>query len=201
MTRRADNLKLRMSGASALASVAILAVASFLSAPAPTLAQNAVAAQPTSTSTSATTSARQKQRANKAKKTATNAASNPKPTAAKPAPKGFMETLMEGPRITTTPPPAADWVRAARPDPNAPRPAARPAAPGRPVLTDAQVRANEAQLENLRARHDRVAGRKPPTGKFGSAAGKPQAPEVEEHKPGCALTCSTPISVPRTNRR
>jgi hypothetical protein len=46
-----------------------------------------------------------------------------------------------------------------------------------------------------------VAGRKPPTGKFGSAAGKPQAPEVEKHKPGCALTCSTPISVPRTNRR
>jgi hypothetical protein len=199
MTRRAKNLNLRMSGASALACAAFLAAASFFSNAAPALAQNAVAAQPTSTS--ATTTARQKERANKAKKTARNAASNPKPTAAKPAPKGFMETLMEGPRITTTPPPAADWVRAARPDPNAPRPTARTAGPGRPVLTDAQIRANEAQLENLRARHDRVAGRKPPTGKFGSAAGKPQAPEVEKHKPGCALTCSTPISVPRTNRR
>ncbi len=186
-----------MSGASALAGAAILAAASFFSAPAPALAQNAVASQPSSTS--ATTTARQKQRA--AKKTAANAAAKQKPTAAKPAPKGFVETLMEGPRITTTPPPAADWVRAARPDPNVTRPAARPAAPGRPVLTDAQIRANEAQLENLRARHDKVAGRKPPTGKFGSAAGKPQAPEVEKHKPGCALTCSTPISVPRTNRR
>ncbi len=194
MTRRAVNLKLRMSGAAALGGAVLLA-AGFLSVPSPVLAQGAPAAQ--SGSTSSSTAARQKQRANKAQKAATN----PKPVAAKPAPKGFIDTLMEGPRITTTPPPAADWVRATRPDPNAPRAAARPAAPGRAVLSDAQIRANEAQLENLRARHDKVAGRKPPTGKFGSAAGKPQAPEVEKYKPGCALTCSTPISVPRTNRR
>jgi hypothetical protein len=115
--------------------------------------------------------------------------------------KGFLDTIMEGPRLTTTPPEAADWVRASRPAPDAPRPAARPPGPGRPLLTADEIRAREAQLDRLRARHDRIAGRKAPTGKFGSAAGKPQAEEKEKYKPGCALTCSNPIVVPRTRRR
>lgn len=125
----------------------------------------------------------------------------PRPAPPKAKSKGFIETIMEGPRLTTTPPEAADWVRATRRDPNAPRPIARPPGPGRPLLKPDQIRAHEAQLDRLRARHDRIAGRKPPTGKFGSAAGKPEAPPVEKYKPGCVLTCSNPIAVPRTQRR
>lgn len=120
---------------------------------------------------------------------------------AKAQPKGFIETIMQGPRLTTTPPEAADWVRASRPDPNAPRDAARSPGPGRPILTPEEIRAREAQLDQARARHDRIAGRKPPTGKFGSAAGKPETAGAEPYKPGCVMTCSTPISVPRTQRR
>lgn len=199
MTRRADKFNRRNGGGFALACAALIASAALLAGPAPAIAQSATTAQ--SSPSSAATTARQKQRAAKAKKKTANAGAKPKASASKAAPKGFIDTLMEGPRITTTPPPAADFVRASRPDPNAPRSGARPAPPGRAVLTPAQIRANEAQLDNLRARHDRVAGRKPQTGKFGSAAGKPEAPEAEKYKPGCALTCSTPINIPRTQRR
>ncbi|MFN3890685.1 MAG: hypothetical protein ACK4MV_09835 [Beijerinckiaceae bacterium] len=118
----------------------------------------------------------------------------------KAAPKGFIETIMEGPRFTTTPPEAADWVRATRPDPNA-RTVRTAPAPGRAVMTADQIRAQEAQLDRLRASHDKVAGRKAPTGRFGSAAGKPESPTAEKYKPGCTLTCSNPISVPRTQRK
>lgn len=134
------------------------------------------------------------------KRTAAEKAKKTQPHA-RTQPKGFVETIMQGPRLTTTPPEAADWVRASRPDPNAAREAARAPGPGRPVLTDEQIRAREAQLDQARARHDRIAGRKPPTGKFGSAAGKPETAGAEAYKPGCVMTCSTPISVPRTQRR
>lgn len=132
---------------------------------------------------------------------ARTSAVQPRPAAPRAAPKGFVETIMEGPRLTTTPPEAADWVRATRQDPNAPRQDARRPGPGRPLLTYDQIRAHEAQLDRLRARHDRIAGRKPPAGKFGSAAGKPVEPTEEKYKPGCVLTCSNPIVVPRTQRR
>lgn len=124
-----------------------------------------------------------------------------RPGAAKPAPKGFIDTIREGPRLTTTPPEAADWVRASRPAQNAQPTVRRAPAQQRAVLTGDQIRANEAQLDALRTRHDRIAGRKSPTGKTGSAAGKPEAPESESYKPGCALNCSTAISVPTTRRR
>lgn len=127
--------------------------------------------------------------------------SKARPVAAKPAQKGFVETIMAGPRLTTTTPEAADWVRASRPAQNAQPAAARAPAQQRAVLTGDQIRANESKLDALRTRHDRIAGRRSPTGKPGSAAGKPEAPEVEKYKPGCALNCSTPISVPPSRRR
>ncbi|MDP2358002.1 MAG: hypothetical protein Q8M31_18325 [Beijerinckiaceae bacterium] len=137
----------------------------------------------------------------KQRKSAAKAEAKERPVAAKPAPKGFLETIMEGPRLTTTPPEAADWVRASRatqkPQPRAVRAPTRE----RAVLTGDQIRANEAQLDALRTRHDRIAGRKSPAGKPGSAAGKPETPAVEQYKPGCALNCSTPISVSRSQRR
>ncbi len=135
------------------------------------------------------------------KKKQGKAGATARPASAKPAPKGFIETIMEGPRLTTTPPEAADWVRASRATQNVQPRAARAPAQERAVLTGDQIRANEAQLDSLRTRHDRIVGRKSPAGKPGSAAGKPEAPEAEKYKPGCALNCSTPISVSRSQRR
>lgn len=174
-----------------------LIVAAALPAPA-ALAQGAQqASQPT---------AQQRRAAQKKTKTPlVQPASKPAADAARPAtpkrePKGFVETIMEGPRLTTTPPEAADWVRQTRRDPNAARPAP-PTGPSRPLLTPDEIRAREAALDNARARHDKIAGRKPPTGKLGSAAGKPEPAEPEKPKPGCVLTCATPIGVPQTQRR
>jgi hypothetical protein len=137
----------------------------------------------------------------KPRKSAGKSEAKTRPATAKPAPKGFVETIMAGPRLTTTPPEAADWVRSSRPAPNSQSPAARAPAQQRAVLTGDQIRANEAQLDSLRSRHDRIAGRKPQRGTPGSAAGKPEAPEAESYKPGCALNCSTAISVPQSQRR
>lgn len=179
-----------------------LTVATFgfaMGAPSAALAQSAnqqraqtVATKPVSASRGAS---------KKQRKSAGKVESKTRPATAKPAPKGFIETIMEGPRLTTTPPEAADWVRSSRPAQNAQPTAARAPAQQRAVLTGDQIRANESQLDALRTRHDRIAGRRSPTGKAGSAAGKPDAPEVERYKPGCALNCSTPISVPPSRRR
>lgn len=137
--------------------------------------------------------ARKKQR-----KSAANSNVKARPASAKPAPRGFIETITAGPRLTTTPPEAADWVRASRATQAAPRGSR---GPERAVLTADQIRANEAQMDALRARHDRAAGRKPLPGKPGSAAGKPEAAEAEKYEPGCALTCATSISVSRSQRK
>ncbi|MBX9761241.1 MAG: hypothetical protein K2Y29_20860 [Beijerinckiaceae bacterium] len=129
---------------------------------------------------------------------------------AKREPKGFIETITQGPRLTTTPPEPADWVRQSRgAQTGAPAglqtavrgnaPAA--AAPARRLLTADEIRAKEAALDSARVRHDKVAGRKNQTGKLGSAAGKPEVATAEKPKPGCVLTCATPIGVPRTQRR
>lgn len=121
---------------------------------------------------------------------------------AKREPKGFIETIMQGPRLTTTPPEAADWVRQSRGAPTAARaPQAAAPAPARRLLTADEIRAREAALDSARARHDRIAGRKAQTGKVGSAAGKPQVATAEKRKAGCVMTCATPIGVPQTQRR
>jgi hypothetical protein len=137
----------------------------------------------------------------KSVRSAPAARQNVAPVPKKAAPKGFIETIMQGPRFTTTPPEAADWVRASRPAANTAAAPPRRPGPGRAVLTPDQIRAQEAQLDSLRARHDRAAGRRGPSGKLGSAAGKPQPSDAEKHKPGCVLTCSTAISVPSAQRR
>lgn len=121
---------------------------------------------------------------------------------AKREPKGFIETIMQGPRLTTTPPEAADWVRKSRGAQTAGRaPQAAAPAPARRLLTPDEIRAREAALDSARVRHDRIAGRKSQTGKVGSAAGKPQAASAEKPKVGCVMTCATPIGVPQTQRR
>ncbi len=184
--------------ASALAGGLIVAVA--LPAPA-ALAQGAQpSSQPAAQQTAQQRRAAQKKTKTPLAQTAPKPADAARPAAPKREPKGFVETIMEGPRLTTTPPEAADWVRQTRRDPNAARPAG-PTGPSRPLLTPDEIRAREAALDSARARHDKIAGRKPPTGKLGSAAGKPEPAEPEKAKPGCVLTCATPIGVPQTQRR
>jgi len=116
--------------------------------------------------------------------------------APKRQPQGFIDTLMQGPRLTTTPPEAADWVRASR-APEGTRPGAQPQPqPQRPLLSPDEIRKREAALDAARARHDRIAGRRPPQGPFGSAARDPEA-KKDDGKPACVLTCPNPIGVPR----
>lgn len=130
------------------------------------------------------------------------AAPQPQQAAPKRQPKGFIDTILEGPRLTTTPPEAADWVRQTRPDPNAPRgPATTTSSPPRPLLSADEIRAREAALDRARVRHDTLAGRRTPSGKFGSAAGKPVAKDNLRPKSGCVLTCGDSIGVPQTQRR
>jgi hypothetical protein len=159
------------------------------------------APSPASAQTSGVQSKAKAGSTNKNVRSAPAARPNVAPVQKKAAPKGFVETIMQGPRFTTTPPEAANWVRASRPAANAAAAPPRRPGPGRAVLTPDQIRAQEAQLDSLRARHDRIAGRRGPSGKLGSAAGKPEPSDAEKHKPGCVLTCSTAISVPPAQRR
>ena len=118
------------------------------------------------------------------------------PSAQKRQPQGFIDTLLQGPRLTTTTPEPADWVRRTRPPEGAPPPpAAAPAAPARPRLTPDEVRRREAAREAARIRHDRLAGRKTQGGRTAPAPASEQ--KAETAKPGCVMTCAEPIGVPR----
>ena len=170
--------------------------------PAPAaLAQGAQpSSQPAAQQTTQQRRAAQKKTKTPLAQTAPKPADAARPAAPKREPKGFVETIMEGPRLTTTPPEAADWVRQTRRDPNAARPAG-PAGPPGPCSLPMKSAPARRRSTAARARHDKIAGRKPPTGKLGSAAGKPEPAEPEKAKPGCVLTCATPIGVPQTQRR
>jgi hypothetical protein len=114
-------------------------------------------------------------------------------------PRGFIDTLLQGPRLTTTTPEPADWVRRTRPPEGAPAPqrAATPSAPARPTFSADEVRRREAALDAARARHDRLAGRKP-QGRRPAPAPKPEQ-KAETSPAACVMSCAAPIGVP--NRR
>jgi len=100
--------------------------------------------------------------------------------------------ILRGPRFTTTPMEPQDWVKRSRPaDNEAYVPVGRPGDRSqRPVMTPDQVRAKEAELDAVRARHDRLAHRKGFKGQIGSATAPP-LPKKEVKKPNCVLTCDT----------
>ena len=127
--------------------------------------------------------AAQKKR-NAAQPASSKPAANPKAAAAAPPKreaKGFMETIMEGPRLTTTPPEAADWVRQSRADPGAARRGRSSRA--RPWPADAGPDPGEGGRTRSRARPSRQDRRPQASGwKAGSAAGKPETPETEKAK-------------------
>ncbi|MBN9081639.1 MAG: hypothetical protein J0I16_09070 [Rhizobiales bacterium] len=109
----------------------------------------------------------------------------------------FFDTLMEGPRLTTTPLEAPEWMQRRRtgreqefvpvgPPPNQPQ---------RTVLTEDQIKAKEAELDAVARRHDQIAGRKGYKGKIGTAS----APPIKRVKPKpmpCVLTCETGLGTP-----
>jgi hypothetical protein len=101
-------------------------------------------------------------------------------------------TILRGPRFTTTPIEPQDWVKQSRPTDNqAYIPVGRNTdQPGRRVMTPDEVRAKEAELDGVRAKHDRLAHRKPLTGQIGSATAPPLPKKVVK-KPNCVLTCDT----------
>lgn len=85
-----------------------------------------------------------------------------------------------------------DWVKRSRPaDNQAYVPAGRPSdRPQRRVMTPDEVRAKEAELDAVRAKHDRLAHRKPFKGQIGTASAPPLL-KKEVKKPTCVLTCDT----------
>jgi len=101
-------------------------------------------------------------------------------------------TILRGPRFTTTPMEPQDWVKRSRPaDNQAYIPVGRPPdQPRRRVMTPDEVRAKEAELDAVRARHDRLAHRKSFKGQIGSATAPPLL-KKEVKKPTCVLTCDT----------
>jgi hypothetical protein len=102
---------------------------------------------------------------------------------------GLMETILQGPKLRTTVPEPQGWVKASRPaEAREPRRVQPDAEPRRPVLTPDQIRAREAELDNVRRRHDRLAQRKPAAGPFASAAPAPAAGPAGQPV-GCALAC------------
>jgi hypothetical protein len=102
------------------------------------------------------------------------------------------ETILRGPRFTTTPMEPQDWIKRSRPtDTQAYIPVGRAAdQPQRKVMTPDEVRAKEAELDAVRAKHDRLAHRKSLAGQIGSATAPP-LPKKEVKKPTCVLTCDT----------
>lgn len=102
------------------------------------------------------------------------------------APLGFVDTILQGPKLRTDPGEPVDWVKSRRPnelqEPVRVQPGAEPA---RKLLTPDQIRQREAQLDAVRIRNEQLGGRQPVRGNFASAAGTPQ-----EKKKKVEVTCS-----------
>lgn len=109
----------------------------------------------------------------------------------------FFDTLMEGPRLTTTPLEAPDWMKARRTgrEENFVPVGPPPDQPKRTVRTPEQIQAKEAELDSIRRRHDQIASRKGFRGQIGTAS----APPIKKEKPKkmpCVLTCDTGLGTP-----
>jgi hypothetical protein len=108
---------------------------------------------------------------------------------------GFIDTILQGPKLRADPVEPADWVKARRPnelqEPVRVQPGAEPA---RKLLTPDEIRQREAQLDAARSRHDQLSGRKPTRGKFASAAGEPTE-KKKKAEVRCTLTCNASSGV------
>lgn len=94
------------------------------------------------------------------------------------------------PGLTTNTPEPPEWIRKTRPPADAlyGRDYVPGVEPERAPLNPDQLRKVEAEMNALKARHDRVGGRpKSPAGR--SAAADPK-PKPGPRKPNCVLTCN-----------
>lgn len=111
------------------------------------------------------------------------------------APLGFMDTILQGPKLRTDPGEPADWVNARRPselqEPVRVQPGAEP---GRKLLTPDEIRQREAQLDAVRVRNEQLGGRKPVRGNFASAAGTLQE-KKKKVEVRCTITCDASSGV------
>lgn len=105
------------------------------------------------------------------------------------APLGFVDTILQGPKLRTDPGEPADWVKSRRPnelqEPVRVQPRAEPA---RKLLTPDEIRQREAQLDAVRIRNEQLGGRQPVRGNFASAAGTPQE-KKKKVEVRCSIAC------------
>ena len=85
----------------------------------------------------------------------------------------------------------AEFVRRTRPPEDSlqyiPLGAAK-AEPGSRLMTFDEIKAKEAELDGVRARHDRIGARPAPKGPIKSVAYEPKSPPVKKPK-SCLITC------------
>ena len=103
-----------------------------------------------------------------------------------------------GPKLTTTPADAPDWVKAARPKDGREEafiPTGRPRSePPRQVMSRERLMQVERELDALRARHDAIGKRKTVKVSGGSVAGDGVKSRKKTKKAvKCVLTCTTTI--------
>ena len=105
------------------------------------------------------------------------------------APLGFVDTILQGPKLRTDPGETEDWVKSRRPnelqEPVRVQPRAEPA---RKLLTPDEIRQREAQLDAVRIRNEQLGGRQPVRGNFASAAGTPQE-KKKKVEVRCSIAC------------
>jgi hypothetical protein len=119
----------------------------------------------------------------------------PQPEGERKPASSLLGAIVQGPKLRTTAPEPKDWVKASRPaEAREPRRVQPEAEPRRPILSPEQIRAREAELDNVRARHDRLAERKPARGPFASAA-PPAPPAAQKTSVGCAIACPPALGV------
>ena len=109
-----------------------------------------------------------------------------------------LTTILRGPRFTTTLIEPKEWVKRSRPEgEQAYIPVGRNAdISRRRIMTPDEVRAKEAELNAVQAKHDRLGHRKPMRGAIGSAAAPPIR-KKEAKKETCILTCDTGLGTTR----
>ncbi|MDB5651585.1 MAG: hypothetical protein JWL62_3105 [Hyphomicrobiales bacterium] len=102
-------------------------------------------------------------------------------------------------KLRTVPPPAPDFVVRTRPPETSlnyiPTGAPRPMPAGKPLTPD-EIRAKEAELDGLRSRQDRIAGRRSAPRAERSAADGGKPPKKAAAPLRCVLTCPDPATAP-----
>ncbi len=95
-------------------------------------------------------------------------------------------------KITTTPPEGADFVKQSRKPTGdlqfVPMTGSRPE-PAKPVLSLEEIRAKEAELDDVRARHDKLAGHVGPQQAFKSV-GRERVVRARPAQPKCLISCA-----------